>query len=115
MNMGYWYHPEIEEDTIGVIMDYTDEHWDEKLKIEFANGESYIATFFAAYESENSGELDIDEDDPRYDQFYVVSFTITDVLQDGARRYKDALPIDYRDFPTRITNADTGHIIYEAK
>ena len=112
--MGYWYHPEIEEHTIGAVMDYTDKHRDEILKIEFADGESYIATFFAAYESENTGELDIDESDARYDQFYVVSFVITKILQDGTRRYNDSLSLDYRDFPTRITNADTGHIIYQS-
>lgn len=114
MKMGYWYHPEIEEHTIGAVMDYTDKHRDEILKIEFADGESYIATFFAAYESENTGELDIEENDPRYDQFYVVTFVITKILQDGTRRYNDSLSLDYRDFPTRITNADTGHIIYQS-
>lgn len=113
--MSYWYHPEIEEQTVGVVMTYASGHCDEKLKIEFADGESYVATFFTAYESENTGELDIDEDDPRYDQFYVISFDITDVLQDGTRRYDDSLSIDYRDFPTRITNADTGHVIYQAR
>ncbi len=46
--MGHWCHPEIEEATVGVVMDYTDEHWDERLKIESADGESYIATFFTA-------------------------------------------------------------------
>lgn len=110
--MGYWHHPEIEEQTVGVVVTYASERCDEKLKIGFADGESYIATFFIVCESENIGELDIDEGDPLYDRFYVVSFDIIKILQDGTRRYNELISPDYRNFPTRITNASAGHVIY---
>ena len=72
-----------------------DGHRDENLKIGFADGESYMATYLATYESENTGELDIDENDPWYDQFYVVSFVITKIPQDSTRRYSDSISTHY--------------------
>ena len=43
----------------------------------------------------------------RYDQFSVASFAIRTTIQDGKRRYFDALAIDYHDFPSGITDAYT--------
>lgn len=80
--------------------------------IEFADGESGICEFFTAYQSENGGELDIEMDDPRYDEFHVVSMTIIQTASDGPRRYNDSLSLDYRDFPATITDADTGAVVY---
>lgn len=69
-------------------------------------------SFFADYEDENGCGLDIEIDDPRYDEFYTVSFDIIETIKAGHRRYQDTLSIDYRDFPSRITDADTGAPIY---
>ena len=112
--MGYWYHPEIEEETIGTLMDYEEENPDARWKIEFSNGETYICDYFTSHQSDNIGELDIEDEDtdPRYDEFYVVAFFIKEIIHDGHHRYNDVLAIDYRDFPSHITNADTGETIY---
>ena len=114
--MGYWYHPEIEEQTIGTLMDYEEENPDARWKIEFSNGETYICDYFTSYQSDNIGELDIDDEttDPRYDEFYEVGFLVTTVIKGGPRQPgpRQYLAINYHDFPTHITNADTGETIY---
>ena len=104
-----WFHPE-EAQQIGALMGYQHAHEDASYKVRFSDGESYICVYDTAFESENSGELDIEMDDPRYDEFYMVGLQITDILQDGTRRYDKSLALDYRDFPTLIEDADT--IIY---
>jgi len=106
-----WYHPE-EEHEIGEILGYQHAHPDARYLVKFADGESYICVYDTAFESENSGELDIEMDDPLYDEFYMVGLQITEILQDGTRRYDKSLALDYRDFPTLIEDADTGTIIY---
>lgn len=67
-------------------------------------------------EPENGGELDIEEDDPRYDELYEVGFLVTKAVKGGHRQPgpREYLAISYRDFPNRITDADTGHVIYPA-
>jgi len=106
-----WYHPE-EEHEVGVILSYQDEHPDARYLVKFVDGESYICTYDTAYESENSGELDIEMDDPRYDEFFRVELEIIETLKDGTRRYNEWLGLDYRDFPALIEDADTGAMIY---
>ena len=108
-----WFHPE-EASQVGVLMAYEDEHPGTRYLIEFPDGESYICTHFAEWESENTGELDIEMDDPRYDEFYQIGMDIVQTIKSGKRRYEDALPLDYRDFPSRITDLDTGTIVYPA-
>ena len=83
--------------------------------LEWSDGEAYEAEFFSAWESDNGGELEIDDDDPRYDEFHQCSYDITRIIKDGSRRYHHAITIDYRDFPSRITDL-TNHItVYPAE
>lgn len=44
--------------------DHHGEHPGTRYLIEFPGGESYICRYSTSYESENSGELDIEMDDP---------------------------------------------------
>jgi hypothetical protein len=67
-----YFHPE-EEFEFGVLEEYDDIHPGTRYLVEFPDGESYVCRCFAFYESENSGELDIEIDDPRYDEFYQVA------------------------------------------
>ena len=106
-----WYHPE-EEHQVGEILGYQDAHPDTRYLVKFADGESYICDYETSYDSENSGELDIEMEDPRYDEFFVVTLLITEILQDGTHRYNEWLSLDYRDFPALVEDADTGTIIY---
>jgi hypothetical protein len=109
--VSFYYHP-IEEQQYGVVIDYVHEHPEAHYLIDFAEGESYVCEFFTAFQSENGGELDIEMDDPRYDEFHVVCMTIIHTVSDGPRRYNDSLSLDYRDFPATITDADTGAVVY---
>lgn len=108
-----WFHP-VEEGQVGAILGYHDEHPDARYLVEFADGESYVCKYFTSFDSENGGEFDIEMDDPRYDEFYVVSLDIIQIVSDGPRRYNDTLSLDYRDFPATITDADTGAVVYPA-
>ena len=121
--MGYWYHPGIEERTVGVFTNYHYDHPDANFRLEFDNGETYICTYLTSYESGNwseLAELEIDEGDPRYDElldeFYEIGFLVTTVVKGGRRQPgpRQYLAISYRDFPSRIIDADTGQIIYPA-
>lgn len=109
-----YFHPE-EEFQVWVLEEYADEHPGTRYCVEFNDGESYICQFFAAFDSENSGELEIDTDDPRYDEFHVVTYSIRDTIQSGRRRYADNLSVDYRDFPTKVTDLGTGTVVYPEK
>lgn len=108
-----WFHPE-EEAQVGSVLQYEDDHAETKYLIEFADGESYVCEYFTSYESENGGEMDIGMDDPRYDEFYVISLDIIEVVADGPRRYNDTLSLDYRDFPARVTDVETRVVVYPA-
>lgn len=116
--MSYWYHPELEEPTIGVVMDYNRKNAEARWKIEFPEGEAYICDYLTDYASDNSGNLDVEDvdSDPRYDEFYEVGFVVTKVVKAGPRLPgpHQYFAISYRDFPARITNADTGEVIYQA-
>ena len=106
-----WFHP-VEERQVGALLGYQHAHPEAHYLIEFADGESYVCAYFTSYESENGGELDIDIEDSRYDEFYVVSLNILEVITNGPRRYDDTLSLDYRDFPAKITDIDNGSVVY---
>ena len=53
-----YFHPE-EEFQFGVLEEYDDNHPGTRYLVEFPDGESYVCRYFASYESENSGELDV--------------------------------------------------------
>lgn len=108
--MSHWYH-NIEDEQVGVVEGYVDNHPSATFKIDFAD-ESYTGSFFTMYESENGGELDIEMDDPRYDEFYQIVFELPDRTGPGRRRYNEYLSIDYRDFPVRITDIDRNVVVY---
>ncbi len=55
--MSYWYHPELEEPTVGLVMDYNTRNPEARWKIEFPEGDVYICDYLTSYQSDNSGDL----------------------------------------------------------
>lgn len=108
-----YFHPE-EEFQSQVLYDHHGEHPSARYLIEFPNGESYVCRYATSYESENSGELDIETDDPRYDEFYQIAMDIIETIQTGVRRYQNGLTLDYRDWPALIKDVDRGTVVYPA-
>ena len=106
-----YFHPE-EEFQFGVLEEYNDNHAGTRYLVEFPDGESYVCRYFASYESENSGELDIEMDDPRYDEFYQVAMDIVETVRTGVRCYQDGFTLDYRDWPALIKDVDRGTVVY---
>ena len=105
------FHPE-EEFQFGVLEEYNDNHAGTRYLVEFPDGESYVCRYFASYESENSGELDIEMDDPRYDEFYQVAMNVVETVRTGVRGYQDGFTLDYRDWPALIKDVDRGTVVY---
>ena len=91
---------------------YANQHPKATYKLEWDDSDAYEVVFDSAWESENGGELDIEEDDPRYDEFEQCSYLITKIIRDGAHRYQRSVTIDYRDFPDRITDLTNGVQVY---
>lgn len=108
-----YFHPE-EEFQSQVLYDHHGEHPGARYLIEFPDGESYICRYFTSYESENSGDLDIEMDDPRYDELYQIAMDIIEPIQTGTRRYQNGLTLDYRDWPALIRDVDRGTVVYPA-
>ena len=106
-----YFHPE-EEFQFGVLEEYDDNHPGTRYLVEFPDGEGYVCRYFASYVSENSGELDIEMDDPRYDEFYQVAMNVVETVRTGVRGYQDGLTLDYRDWPALIKDVDTGTVVY---
>ena len=98
-----YFHPE-EEFQFGVLEEYNDNHPGTRYLVEFPDGESYVCRYFASYESENNGELDIEMDDPRYDEFYQVAMDIVETVRTGVRCYQDGFTLDYRDSTAQDLN-----------
>ncbi len=109
-----YFHPE-EEFQVWKVENYCHRCPHAVLDISFNDGERYRGMFEAAYDSENGGDLDIEMDDPRYDEFHQIVFEISEIIHDGPRRYRTYLSIDYRDFPTLITDINTGETVYSAQ
>jgi hypothetical protein len=78
--------------------------------IEFADSESYVCHFEATFDSENGGELDIEDDNPLEDEFAQAAMEIIESIHGGLHRYDDALMLDNRDWPATIKNVDTGAV-----
>ena len=106
-----WFHPE-EATQVGVLLGYEHDFPGTRYLIEFADGCSFICKFDASYESENSGDLNIEMDDPRYDEFHQIAMQVIETVCGGSRGRIDGLTLDYRDFPTQITDTDTGTVVY---
>ena len=110
--MSFWYH-QVEAQQIGALMEYEKAHPDSTYEITFSDGERYIAQYSNLDSgADNSNDLDIDVDDPHYDEFYQLDFKLSDTSPRGRRNYNDYLCVDYRDFPSRIKDAVNGKIIY---
>ena len=108
----YYYHP-VEKFQVWPVQTYCYNHPRHKYQISFADGRTYIATFEDAYDSDNSGELDIEMEDPRYDEFHQIVFRVTNRKEANKTRiYNNFLSIDYRDFPQEIKDMDANHIVY---
>lgn len=91
---------------------YEGEHPRCRYRVEFLDGEIYICVFDTAYDSDNCGELDIEMDDPRYDEFHQVVLEIIESQHPGSRPYNQWLTLDYRDWPARIVDIDRDVIVY---
>ena len=46
-----------------------------------------------------------------YDEFHQVSLEIIETVEPGLRPYDAWLNLDYRDFPSRITDVDSGTVV----
>lgn len=108
-----YFHPQ-EEFQFQALYDYDEEHPGTRYMIEFPDGESYICRYFTDYESENSGELDIEMDDPRYDEFYQIAMDVIETIQTGRRGYSQGFTLDYRDWPALIKDVDRDAVVYSA-
>ncbi len=106
-------HPE-EEQQVWALEAYATSHPATRYLVEFPDGEAYICRFDTAFDSENSGELDIDENNPLHDEFHQVSLEIIEVKSRGLRPYDRWLNLDYRDWPTHITDIDRDAAVYPA-
>ena len=100
-----YFHPK-EELQVWALEGHLVEHGGPRLLVEFADGETYIAQLDTAYDSDNSGELDLDdESDPRFDEFHQVVLEVLDTAKGGSRPYEGkCLSLGYRDFPAKITD-----------
>lgn len=107
-------HP-AEESQAWALYGYDKEHPGTSYLIEFADGESYICSCDAVFESDNAGELDIEDDNPLYDEFVQVSMEIIETVQKGLRPYNQWLNLDYRDWPVLIKDIVTGTLVYDAQ
>lgn len=106
-----YFHPE-EEHQVCALEAYDSDHPGTRYLVEFPDGEAYICRLDTAYDSEHTGELDIDEDKPLYDEFHQVSLEIIKVKSRGLRSFDEWLNLDYRDWPACITDADRGAVVY---
>ncbi|MDR1513301.1 MAG: hypothetical protein LBS56_07470 [Propionibacteriaceae bacterium] len=106
-----WFHA-VEESQLGELMRYHAAHHEARYLVEFADGEAYIVRYATDYESDNSGDLEIELDDPRYDEFHQAALDVEEVVRGGPRRCHQGLAIDYRDSPTLIKDVDTGATVY---
>ena len=108
-----YFHPE-EEFQVWTLYGYERSHPGSHYLIEFADSEFYVCHFDAAYDSENGGELDIEDDNAHYDEFAQTAMQVCEVIDDGLRRYHHSLTLDYRDWPAIIKSLDTGAVVYAA-
>lgn len=108
-----FFHPE-EERQVRMLEHYDSNHAGTRYLVEFADGEAYICRLDTAFDSDNGGELDIEDGDPIFDEFHQASMEIISVQSRGLRPYDEWLSLDYRDWPARITDIDRGVVVYPA-
>lgn len=108
------FHEE-EKFQVTAILSYLNQHTSDHFLLTFSDNESYLVAPDLVYESDNAGELDIEEGDPRFDEFIQISFKVLKAVRGGHRRFGNFVVIDYRDFPVLVTDEATGEIVYDAK
>ena len=108
-----YFHPE-EEFQVAVLERYAFERPEARYLVEFGDGESYLCEYEGSWESENTGDLEIEMDDPLYDEFYQVSFHVLEKVRQGKRGYRENeyFVVDYRDFPAKVTDVGTNTLVY---
>lgn len=106
-----WFHPQ-EAQQVGALLRYESSHPGARYLVAFEDGESYLCSIYTAYESENGGELDIEMDDPRYDEFHQIAMTILEPIRAGNRNYRNVFTLDYREWPVLIKDVDSGTVVF---
>lgn len=86
-----WFHPE-ESVQVGVLMEYEEAHPGTRYLVEFADSATYVGVYDTFYESENTGDLEIEMDDPQYDEFYQVVMRVVATVSAGCRGSVEASP-----------------------
>ena len=109
--MQTWYHPE-EAGSIGVLLDYSLKHIDERLTISYSNDESYLCCFDTTFESDNTAQ--VEDCGAEYDEFYVIVYHVLKVLSEGPHYCREAngIEVTYNDMPQKVTDSH-GTVIYE--
>lgn len=108
------FNHEEEVGTVGVLLEHCLDNPRSALEVHFSTGEVYECTFSSAYDSDNSADLEIEPDNPAYDEFHQVSLEIKTVIHDGIHHLGRYMTIDYRDFPVLITDTSTCDVVYSA-
>ena len=102
------YHVE-ERTTVFALERYIDAHPKQLLVLTFAEGDCYVCRILTAYDFDN----DLDPDDPAYDEFFEIAFTIVQTVKDGPNKEEGygTVLVNYRHFPVLVT-AEDGTEVY---
>ena len=112
------FHEE-EKTTFLPLYSYWDEHEDELLVVTYGEGDSFLCSLEAEFESGNSDEHEMG--DPGYDEFHVIIADVEKTLADGPNkegsRHADGAPfrslsITYRHFPAHV-ETQAGEVVYQ--
>lgn len=98
-----------ELDTSAPFIDYLIDRSFHTFRLEWEDGEGYIAEFLTAFETDNE-----EEEGEEYTEYNAISFTIDEVIQNGSRRYEGTVTIDYRDFPSFIKDLTTNTVLFDS-
>ena len=106
------FHEE-EENTIAFLEDYEDSTPVQKLVMTFEQGDKYLCHYLEMFESDNGGDLDIEPEDPRWDDFWMMVYEVDEILKPGPNfePVGNCLLLTYAHFPTLITT-EAGEQIY---
>lgn len=112
------FHEE-EEATYLPLSTYWYDHEDDLLIMTYEEGDTYLCSYEAEFESDNGDEFDMDE--PGYDEFNLIIADVEEILANGPNkedsRHADgthfwSLLLTYKHFPVRIATQE-GEVIYE--
>ncbi|MCL2528756.1 MAG: hypothetical protein FWE41_00215 [Coriobacteriia bacterium] len=109
------FHKE-EKATVFLLEIYCMDHPNSKLLFEFLDGESYLATYYTSYESDNfhAVEVGIEEEE---DDFNEIAFQVSEVIKPGPHKDPnyDSLLINYKNFPERVINTENNEVVFPPK